>query len=1200
MKQLSSFSSLLTERLVRVAGLWLLILVAQTAGAFVPDDSPPGSRPPGARNAPKALALGNRVFHDYNRNGRQDDGEVGIGNVKLRLYQQGIQRGQTTSDANGQYTFDDAVVTGGLKPNTAYEIRVATTDLPAGFSLTKRNQGDTSGDSDAQVIGNQIVVFAATGGTNSPNDSYDIGLAAGAPDLSLTKTATVTSVTLGSNASFTIRVDNISPDGVATNVIVKDTLDAGVLYVSSSPAATVSTTPSSQTVLTWSLGTMLAGATSSINLTVKTNAEGIVYNTAYVTTADAEISTRNNVSRAGVTVPVKMCPGESYVASLPAEYTNVQWYRNANPTPVASGNSFTITQAGSYSFTTTANVDCPASGCVPLVIEDGILPNLSAVASATAICVGGSTSLTATGCGTGTLLWSTGASTASITVSPTSTTAYSFTCTSNTYGTCTASTSTTITVNDNPVVTLSSATICAGATASLTATPGYASYVFSPGLTQVGGASGNTATLATSLSAAGSTTTYSVTAISTSGCSATASGAITVNPNPVVALSSTTICAGATASLTATPGYASYVFSSGLTQVGGASGNTATVATSLSAANSSTVYSVTAISAEGCTAVGSGTVVVNSNPVITLSSATVCAGTTASLTATPGYASYVFSSGLTQVGGASGNTATVATSLSAANSSTVYSVTAISAEGCTAVGSGTVVVNSNPVITLSSTTVCAGTTASLTATAGYASYVFSSGLTQVGGASGNTATVATSLSAANSSTVYSVTAISAEGCTAVGSGTVVVNSNPVITLSSATVCAGATASLTATPGYASYVFSSGLTQVGGASGNTATVATSLSAANSSTVYSVTAISAEGCTAVGSGTVVVNSNPVIALSSATVCAGTTASLTATPGYASYVFSSGLTQVGGASGNTATVATSLSAANSSTVYSVTAISAEGCTAVGSGTVVVNANPVASITVSNATICSGQSSTLTASGGATYRWSTNEVTAAISVTSTGVYSVTVTNEAGCSDVTSATVTVNASPQLTIDSATICAGTSTNLVVGGCEGGSIRWSTGDNTASLSIEPLVTTTYSATCTFSTGCSSTIATTITVNSAPTFDVAPTVTAATCTGANPNSDARFDFTTLQNVERADIVQGSSYGSGPVYGAASNKLVVSGAVSFTGIANPTQRQTYTVRLFSAGGTCVTDVIVTLDPVVCECPAPKCVPVVIRKVR
>ncbi|WP_077923503.1 SdrD B-like domain-containing protein [Spirosoma sp. 209] len=1036
MKQLSSFSSLLTERLVRVAGLWLLILVAQTAGASAPDDSPPGNRPPGARNAPKALALGNRVFHDYNRNGRQDDGEVGIGNVKLRLYQQGIQRGQTTSDANGQYTFDDAVVTGGLKPNTAYEIRVATTDLPAGFSLTKRNQGDTSGDSDAQVIGNQIVVFAATGGTNSPNDSYDIGLAAGAPDLSLTKTATVTSVTLGSNAGFTIRVDNISPDGVATNVVVKDTLDAGVLYVSSSPAATVSTTPSSQTVLTWSLGTMLAGATSSINLTVKTNAEGIVYNTAYVTTADAEISTRNNVSRAGVTVPVKMCPGESYVASLPVGYTNVQWYRNANPAPVASGNSFTITQAGSYSFTTTANVDCPASGCVPLVIEDGILPNLSAVASATAICVGGSTSLTATGCGTGTILWSTGSSAASITVSPTSTTAYSFTCTSNTYGTCTASTSTTITVNPNPVVTLSSTTVCAGATASLTATPGYASYVFSPGLTQVGGASGNTATLATSLSAAGSTTTYSVTAISTSGCSATASGAITVNPNPVITLSSTTVCAGTTASLTATPGYASYVFSAGLTQVGGASGNTATLATSLSAANSSTVYSVTAISAEGCTAVGSGTVVVNSNPVITLSSTTVCAGTTASLTATPGYASYVFSAGLTQVGGASGNTATLATSLSAANSSTVYSVTAISAEGCTAVGSGTVVVNSNPVITLSSTT--------------------------------------------------------------------------------------------------------------------------------------------------------------------VCAGTTASLTATPGYASYVFSPGLTQVGGASGNTATLATSLSAANSSTVYSVTAISAEGCTAVGSGTVVVNANPVASITVSNATICSGQSSTLTASGGATYRWSTNEVTAAISVTSTGVYSVTVTNQAGCSDVTSATVTVSASPQLTIDSATICAGTSTNLVVGGCEGGSILWSTGDNTASLSIEPLVTTTYSATCTFSTGCSSTIATTITVNNAPTFDVAPTVTAATCTGANSNSDARFDFTTLQNVERADIVPGSSYGSGPVYGAASNKLVVSGAVSFTGIANPTQRQTYTVRLFSAGGTCVTDVTVTLDPVVCECPAPKCVPVVIRKVR
>lgn len=459
MNHLSNLCFLLNEKLARIAGLWLLLLIAQTAGAGAPGDTPPGGRPPGGRAAPKAVTLGNRVFKDYNRNGIQDAGETaGVANLPLRLYQNGVLRGTTTTDASGQYAFTDANVTGGVQASTAYEIRLATTNLPAGYSLTRRAQGsDNAQDSDARVIGNQIVVALTTDAPNVPNDSYDIGLAAGNPDLVLSKTANVSSVSINSNVTFTMAVNNSSTDGVANNVVIRDTLDAGLSYVSSSPAATISTTPDSKTVLTWSLGTMLGGASQSVSLTVKATAEGIVYNTGYVTTTDTENTTLNNVSRAGVTVPIKLCPGDEHVASLPAGYTNVQWYRNG--TLVASGNSYTITQAGSYSFTTTANVDCPASGCVPIVVEDGILPTLSIARSSTAICVGSGATLTANGCGNGTLLWSTGASTASITVTPTTTTAYSFTCTSTEYGVCTNSTSTTVTVNPNPVVTLSSTTV---------------------------------------------------------------------------------------------------------------------------------------------------------------------------------------------------------------------------------------------------------------------------------------------------------------------------------------------------------------------------------------------------------------------------------------------------------------------------------------------------------------------------------------------------------------------------------------------------------------------------------------------------------------------------------------------------------------------------------------------------------------------
>ena len=60
------------------------------------------------------------------------------------------------------------------------------------------------------------------------------------------------------------------------------------------------------------------------------------------------------------------------------------------------------------------------------------------------------------------------------------------------------------------------------------------------------------------------------------------------------------------------------------------------------------------------------------------------------------------------------------------------------------------------------------------------------------------------------------------------------------------------------------------------------------------------------------------------------------------------------------------------------------------------VVRDNPVASITGNNA-LCNG-SVTLVANGGDTYIWSNNETTSGITITEPGRYSVTVTNEFGC----------------------------------------------------------------------------------------------------------------------------------------------------------------------------------------------------------
>jgi uncharacterized repeat protein (TIGR01451 family) len=733
---------------------------------------------PGHESAPKLLGIGDLVFLDYNRNGIQDAGEPGIANVRLRLYQSGIERAQTTTDNNGQYSFST-----GLTANTAYEVRISPTDFPVGLKLTSYQQGSNREvDSDAQLIGGNAVIFLTTNSTNTQDNAYDIGFVAGNPDLIVAKTTNVSQTTLGSNATFTIQVTN-SGSGAATNVIVRDTLDAGLAYVASSPTATTAAYGDTR-ILSWSIGTLTAGTSSSLTVTTTTRTEGVLYNTAYATTTDTESSTANNSARTCVTVPIKLCAGEEYVASLPAQYTNVQWFRNGGTTPVGSGNSFTIVQSGSYTFTTTANVSCPANGCCPILVEDGLVPTLAITPTNPVICQGQNTNLTVSGCTGGTLLWSantSNATTASVLVAPSLTTVYSVTCTPTAYGTCPGVTSTTVTVNPSVTATLSSITICNGTSGTLTATGG-ATYTFSDGTTNT-------------------------------------TGLLTVAPT-----------------------------------------------------------------------------------------------------------------------------------------------------------------------------------------------------------------------------------------------------------------------------------------------------------------------------------VNGSNP---------------------------------------------------------YSVTVTSAFGCSAVATGTVTVNPSVTATITVSSATICQGESTTLVASGGSGYLWSTGETTARIAVTVSGTYSVTVNSVEGCSGIASTSITVNPSPQLTINSVTLCAGSESTLTVNGCAGGTLLWATGDNTASLTIMPFVTTTYSATCTFPTGCTAAIATTVVVNAAPTYDAAPTVTAASCTNAVANNDAHIDFTTLQNVERADISVGSTY-TGPAYGAASNLIVSGGAVSFTNLANPTAQQTYTVRLYSANNTCFTDITIALDPADCACPAPKCVPIVIRKTR
>jgi hypothetical protein len=75
-----------------------------------------------------------------------------------------------------------------------------------------------------------------------------------------------------------------------------------------------------------------------------------------------------------------------------------------------------------------------------------------------------------------------------------------------------------------------------------------------------------------------------------------------------------------------------------------------------------------------------------------------------------------------------------------------------------------------------------------------------------------------------------------------------------------------------------------------------------------------------------------------------------------------------------------------------------------------------PTAVITPSGpTTFCQGGSVTLAASGGTNYQWSTGSSSSSLVASTSGMYTVTVTNSSGCTDSESATVTVN--PGVTVD---------------------------------------------------------------------------------------------------------------------------------------------------------------------------------------
>jgi hypothetical protein len=128
-------------------------------------------------------------------------------------------------------------------------------------------------------------------------------------------------------------------------------------------------------------------------------------------------------------------------------------------------------------------------------------------------------------------------------------------------------------------------------------------------------------------------------------------------------------------------------------------------------------------------------------------------------------------------------------------------------------------------------------------------------------------------------------------------------------------------------------------------------------------------------------------------------------------------------------------------------------------------VNAGP--DVTVN----CTNPTTTLIASGGANYLWSTGATTASINVSPTVTTTYTVTSTNGSTAIDEVIVSADKTAPIAnagADTSVGCAITSTTLTATG--GISYLWNNGATTASINVSPTITTTYSVTVAGANGC----------------------------------------------------------------------------------------------------------------------------------
>jgi len=765
--------------------------------------------------------------------------------------------------------------------------------------------------------------------------------------------------------------------------------------------------------------------------------------------------------------------------------------------------SGTPTTPGVFNFTITATDTNGCTGNRAYTVSVCVTPSVSIVADATTFCAGTNVTFTATpvnGGSSPSYQWQVNGGSVG-TNSPTfATTALSngdqvtVVMTSNATP-CTSanpvmSNAITVTVNPNPAtptITPTPAQVCAGSTGNTADGPaGATTYAWSI----VNGTITSATNIQNITYTAGASGTVDLTLVVTnaSGCSATNTSNVTVNPTPATPTITPTpsqVCASSTGNSAAGPaGATTYAWSIVNGTITSAT-NIQTIAYT-AGASGTTDLTLVVTNASGCSATNTVNVTINANPAvptITPTPAQVCASSTGNAANGPaGATTYAWSI----VNGTITSATNIQTITYTAGASGTVDLTLVvtNGAGCSATNTANVTINANPAvptITPTPAQVCGGSTGnSADGPVGATTYAWSI----VNGTITSATNIQTITYTAGATGTVDLTLVvtNASGCSASNTANVPINASPAtptITPTPAQVCASSTGNSAAgPPGATTYAWSI----VNGTITSATNIQTITYTAGASGTVDLTLVvtNSSSCSATNTVNVTINANPAtptITPTPAQVCANSTGNTADGPaGATTYAWSI----VNGTITSATNIQTITYTAGASGTVDLTLVvtNAAGCSATNTVNVTINANPTTpTITPTPAAVCESSTgnSAVGPAGATTYAWSivngtitsaTNIQTITYTAGASGTVDLTlvVTNASGCSATNTVNVTINPSPStpaITPAPAQVCGGSTGNTADGPAGATTYAWSIVNGTIT-SATNIQTITYTA------------------------------------------------------------------------------------------------------------------------------------------